>query len=181
MSDYNLQYTWSGFDAAGRVISGSDFQDEFEAIQTAVNSKADSSDVGKVLQVVYGDAASTVTLTNSSAYADNATASITPSSTSSKILIIANPYLVYSLNGANQSNVRFYIDRDGTSIYGPQNFKIQDTYVNTGIIAQPVIHYLDSPATTSSVTYTVKAGNAVSTGTFISYDTSSITLMEIAP
>lgn len=48
MSDYNLQYTWSGFDAASRVISGSDFQDEFEAIQVAVNSKADASNIGIV-------------------------------------------------------------------------------------------------------------------------------------
>jgi len=46
MSNYNLQFTWSGFDAANRVISGADFQTEFEAIQTAVNSKLDTTNAG---------------------------------------------------------------------------------------------------------------------------------------
>jgi len=46
MSDYNLQVSWSGKDAlsdsdADKVISGDDFNTEFTAVQTAVNSKAD--------------------------------------------------------------------------------------------------------------------------------------------
>ena len=46
MSDYTLAVTWSGKDGlsdsdAGKVISGSDFNSEFTAIRTAVNSKAD--------------------------------------------------------------------------------------------------------------------------------------------
>ena len=46
MSNYNLQVSWSGKDAlsdsdADKVISGSDFNTEFTAVKTAVNSKAD--------------------------------------------------------------------------------------------------------------------------------------------
>jgi len=46
MSNYNLQVTWSGKDAlsdsdADKVISGDDFNTEFTAVKTAVNSKAD--------------------------------------------------------------------------------------------------------------------------------------------
>ena len=46
MSNYNLQVTWSGKDALSdsdpdKVISGSDFNTEFTAVKTAVNSKAD--------------------------------------------------------------------------------------------------------------------------------------------
>ena len=46
MSDYTLAVSWSGKDAlsdsdAGKVISGDDFNSEFTAIRTAVNSKAD--------------------------------------------------------------------------------------------------------------------------------------------
>ena len=46
MSDYTLAVSWSGKDAlsdsdAGKVISGGDFNSEFTAIRTAVNSKAD--------------------------------------------------------------------------------------------------------------------------------------------
>ena len=41
MSDYSLQVVWSGKDAAGGIISGNDFHDEFTEVQGAVNSKAD--------------------------------------------------------------------------------------------------------------------------------------------
>ena len=46
MSNYNLQVTWSGKDALSdsdpdKVISGGDFNTEFTAVKTAVNSKAD--------------------------------------------------------------------------------------------------------------------------------------------
>lgn len=46
MSDYTLAVNWSGKDGlsdsdAAKVISGSDFNTEFTAVRTAVNSKAD--------------------------------------------------------------------------------------------------------------------------------------------
>ena len=45
MSDYNLQISWSGKDALAdsdpdKVVSGGDFNTEFLAVKTAVNSKA---------------------------------------------------------------------------------------------------------------------------------------------
>jgi hypothetical protein len=44
MSDYSISVSWSGKDAladsdAAKVISGADFNTEFTAVQTAVNSK----------------------------------------------------------------------------------------------------------------------------------------------
>jgi len=46
MSDYTIAVSWSGKDAladsdANKVISGGDFNTEFTAVQTAINSKAD--------------------------------------------------------------------------------------------------------------------------------------------
>lgn len=46
MSNYNLQISWDGKDALGdadpdKIISGDDFDTEFKAVKTAVNSKAD--------------------------------------------------------------------------------------------------------------------------------------------
>jgi len=46
MADYTLAVSWSGKDAladsdANKVISGADFNTEFSAVQTAINSKAD--------------------------------------------------------------------------------------------------------------------------------------------
>ena len=49
MSNYTILTDWVGKDSlsdsdANKVISGSDFQTEFEAVRTAVDSKADSTD-----------------------------------------------------------------------------------------------------------------------------------------
>jgi hypothetical protein len=50
MSNYNIQISWSGKDALpdsdpAKVISGNDFQTEFEAVRTAINSKAETVDI----------------------------------------------------------------------------------------------------------------------------------------
>jgi hypothetical protein len=46
MSNYNVQISWSAKDALSdsdpsKVISGTDFQTEFDAVKTAVNTKAE--------------------------------------------------------------------------------------------------------------------------------------------
>ena len=48
MANYTIQISWSGKDALSdsdpaKVISGTDFQTEFAAVQTAINSKADKN------------------------------------------------------------------------------------------------------------------------------------------
>ena len=48
MSNYTIAVGWSGKDAladtdAGKVVSGADFNTEFSAVRTAVNSKADTN------------------------------------------------------------------------------------------------------------------------------------------
>jgi len=190
MSNYTKATDFAAKDAlptgnAAKVVKGTEIDDEFAAIQTAIATKLDTSTFntfksgGTVLQVVYGNAASDENTSNSQTYVDSATASITPSSTSNKILIIGNPHLTISRSGANQAQVSYYIDKDGSSIYEPQFVKIQDTYQNAGFIISPVLHYLDSPATTSEITYTIKARNDNSTGSFTSFEEGSITLLEI--
>ena len=52
MSTYSITVDWDGKDAladssAAKVISGDDFQTEFEAVRTAVNSKADLTNSGQ--------------------------------------------------------------------------------------------------------------------------------------
>jgi len=191
MSNYTKATDFAAKDSlptgnAAKVVKGTEIDDEFAAIQTAITTKLDTSTFntfksgGTVLQVVYGNAASDQTTSNSTSYVDSATASITPSSSSNKILVLCNQYSSISDNGANQGQTSFYIDRDGTNIYTPGVIKIQDTYVNFGMQVIFPAHYLDSPATTASVTYTIKARNDVSSGgTFISKAASSITLLEI--
>jgi len=62
MSDFTPQVAWSGKDAlsdgdSNKIISGSDFNTEFSGVQTAVNSKYDSSDLSTALQPYNADTA----------------------------------------------------------------------------------------------------------------------------
>jgi len=64
MSDYTIQVSWSGKDSLAdsdpnKIISGSDFNTEFYAVQTAINSKYDSTDLGVTLQQYDADTAKT--------------------------------------------------------------------------------------------------------------------------
>jgi len=67
MSNYNIQISWSGKDSLSdsdplKVISGADFQTEFEAVRTAINSKAESTDI---LALVYPVGSIYINATNS--------------------------------------------------------------------------------------------------------------------
>ena len=55
MANYNIQISWSGKDSLAdsdplKVISGTDFQTEFEAVRAAINSKAELS---TILSAIY--------------------------------------------------------------------------------------------------------------------------------
>ena len=105
--------------------------------------------VGSVIQTVEAQAQSANT-TPSTSFADvNGTSiSITPSSTSNKVLIMWN--CGGMSNGSNNS-IRFKVFRNSTEVrYIPRY-----SYSNgTDWFPTPIaIQYLDSPTTTSSVTY----------------------------
>lgn len=144
-------------------------------------SKA-SLPTGSVLQVVQGTYATLVT-NSTTTYADSGlTATITPTSATSKILA----YVV------TNSRVR----RAGAYAYGYVNLVrtstqlleyFFSTYNNAGtdcsVTQTPTICYLDSPATTSAITYKMqlKSGSAGSTmETTYDGNLSTIVLMEIA-
>ena len=70
MSTYTILTDWVGKDSlsdsdANKVVSGSDFQTEFEAVQSAVNDKAESGGGAGVNFAASLLAASTVTSTGS--------------------------------------------------------------------------------------------------------------------
>jgi len=79
MSNYNLQIAWSGKDALAdsdpdKVVSGGDFNTEFLAVKTSVNSKADLANTS---QVVTAATAAAGTNTNQVATTAFTTAAIT--------------------------------------------------------------------------------------------------------
>ena len=157
---------------------------------------------GSIIQVVSA-ARSPTSQTNSSTYntwiTTNTKATITPSSTSSKILILICEALYYNNGGGTFPNINAGIQRaisGGATTNGIGGFTVlyQDNRSTGAIFGQQEIpchvSYVDSPATTSAVTYTFQfngASNSAGTS-FANMDYNSaglgtngfVTLMEIA-
>lgn len=139
---------------------------------------------GKVLQVV---SASTTTATTiaSNTYADTTiTATITPTASTSKILVIISAnQLVANSSPTTFVRSKARIMRDATQIieypYAQQVEGASATYISTVVMCS--FSYLDSPATTSATTYKLQGASANSNvAAFQDGSTPSvITLLEI--
>jgi hypothetical protein len=144
---------------------------------------------GNVLQVVQATTGTDTTITATS-YTDitNLSVSITPTSASSKILVLVQISGRY-YTGQNDNRI-FYtnIVRGSTQIHEISTDELQSGIGASSFAIYPALSsliYLDSPATTSSTTYKVQAkiNDAASTtaANFNGQDgVSTITLMEIA-
>jgi len=104
---------------------------------------------GAVLQVVYADTATSVTNSTTTTYADTLlTASLTPTSATSKVLILVSQ--IYQTTNTGFGSIRLL--RDSTSIWLPGiDFQLGASVTdNRGMFN---LVYLDSPSTISAVTY----------------------------
>ena len=138
---------------------------------------------GSVLQVVSATTNTQVT-SASSTYADTGlTATITPTSSTSKILVLIDHADCYKLT--NDTALKVQLLRGSTSLF-VMGANVGNTSTTTQNNAGSVsCNYLDSPATTSATTYKTqfasRQNNAtVSIGYGTNESTSTITLMEIA-
>ena len=141
---------------------------------TFPNSTIQAS-AGIVLQVVRATFTATYSVLGS-AVSTGITASITPKSTSSKILITINGRLFIATGG----EMILSVYRNASSIQS--NYTLYSSASAMAQLATQVAY--DSPATTSSTTYTLYIASANTTG-YINPNgagdgPSSITLMEIA-
>jgi len=131
---------------------------------------------GSVLQVVNATASTQVSTTSATYVTTGLAATITPTSNTSKILILANP----AIQGAASQNTNLTLYKAGSNLLGAVGFG----YVNAGGQATNQITaclYLDSPATTSATTYEFYFKVSGGTAYFgVGASTSTITLMEIA-
>jgi len=112
---------------------------------------------------------------------------ITPQATTSKILVLAN-----ICGGSAASNVYINLVRNGTNIAqstgGTQNQTVFWGLPTASVMQQAPINYLDSPATTSAVTYKIQVNSSGGTLTYINgrasdgyyAGVSSITVLEIS-
>ena len=142
---------------------------------------------GKVLQVVQGSTSTPVS-NSTNVYADTGlSASITPSSTSSKILVLVTHNNNYKSAGNANNVMRLRLFRGATAIDTITTVNWNGT-ANEQTISSVTFNYLDSPSTTSSTTYKTQFMNQNNTASVsVHYDqggawpgtSSYITLIEI--
>ena len=144
------------------------------------SGRAILNQTGSVLQVVSALYGTQVTSSTGTIIDTGLSATITPSSTSSKILVMVSQAGVFKANVASVGS-NFYINRAGVnlSLFGyVVGYTSVATYIGTTISGV----YLDSPATTSATIYkTTFSSSGVATD--VQRDNagiSSIVLMEIA-
>ena len=145
---------------------------------------------GKVLQVVHSSTSTGASTSATTLIDTNLSGTITPSSTSSKILVIVN----HADNDKNlgDCNQRIHLFR-GTTFLLEFARNLNNTGDSTEQRTESGCSYLDSPSTTSATTYSLKVGGNGSTTIYINRSgrdsnntnedgryASTITLMEIA-
>jgi hypothetical protein len=132
-----------------------------------------------VLQVVQGTTTTGTTTASASFVTTNLTATITPQSTTSKILIqVTGPIDSAATN--SQANGTIYRNNT-TNLGGAAGFT--NIFSNSGrIIGSLAMNYLDSPATTSATTYTVYINGSNGSSIIFPQGTNlaTITLTEIS-
>lgn len=172
---------------AGKIVKGTEIDTEFTAIASAISSKADSNSptftgtpaaptasagtnttqvaTTAFVQALGGRILQTVTQkftnssqTSSTSYSDTfATVTITPSSTSSKILLISSGMLA-CFNYAGYAAIRMVRNSGSNVIVGDQLL-----WASNGFTQAPyqtysgmTLHCVDSPSTTSAITYKIQ-------------------------
>jgi hypothetical protein len=136
-----------------------------------------------IVQVVHITSSTKTNHSNNSFTDTGFDATITPRYDNSKILVLGN-FSIY-LSGAQQNNVaETAVYRNDSTVLGKFTVRAYD-YGSSGVLMErPVsMNFLDSPATTSTVTYTLYT-KMTSGNTLIfnddADDSSSFTLMEIS-
>jgi hypothetical protein len=162
----------TAIDAKGDLIAGTG-ADTFARLGVGTNGQvltADSAEAtglkwasaaggGKVLQVVMGNYTTPTVTVSSTTFTDTGmSASITPSATSSKILVLTSqPFYMYK-SGAEMA-IGLKVLRGATVIADLSGGGDSGWYMNTNngsradMQGRVAFNYLDSPATTSSTTY----------------------------
>jgi len=187
----------TAIDAKGDLIAGTG-ADAFSRLAVGTNGyllTADSAEAtglkwaapagggGKVLQVVFASTGTTVSSTSNSYIDTNLTATITPTSNTSKVLVLIGQQM-YS---DDRAYISWQLVKNGSSVFVFADVMMLFEYSNVNIIARGISNagnYLDSPASTSALTYKTQfkrkggSGSVVmQPGTNESYST--ITLLEI--
>jgi hypothetical protein len=145
---------------------------------------------GSVLQVVYGSYAVETSVASTSYTDTGLSVSITPTSATSKILILVSQAMqVIVFSSSNFATTQMQIVKNGSSIIDFQHSLAISAATNGSGYIQSLTtlskSYLDSPASTSALTYKTQGKNGTTSNSYSatyqpSQGVSTMILMEIA-
>tara|TARA_Y100000114_G_C11676104_1_gene286274 strand:+ start:118 stop:618 length:501 start_codon:yes stop_codon:yes gene_type:complete len=159
-----------------------------DAIKTRAGAVPRASDVGinvtgSVIQTVYSSLSSSESTTSESFVNTSLAASITPTSSSNKILVMVNAAMYSNSNSIHAVAGVFRGDVSGTAL-GNGTYNLGSAYAGSSAVKGYVCcAILDSPSTTSATTYTIGMRRNGSSGTAyinVNSESSTIVLQEIA-
>jgi hypothetical protein len=143
------------------------------ATLTATTFQKGGNTFPPILQVVQATSTTSFSMTSSSFSATNLTGSITPFFNTSKVLILACATWFIQA-----SNVSAYatLTRGSTNLAGAGNFiaELFGKSISTSLGSPLMMFYLDSPATTSSTSYSVYCKNSDNASTLVLGDGGSL-------
>ena len=150
--------TITGISAGGLpdgTVTADDLASTLDLSGKTVTLAAGGTGYGKVLQVVSNTFAQRSSTTSTSFVASHLTDSITPTSASSKILVLVQS--ATSTEATNRSEyITLYRNSTNLNVGGDPTVGMGQFWNTAGTLRVPFnITWLDSPATTSSVSYTV--------------------------
>ena len=138
---------------------------------------------GVIVQVVQATSTTMTTSTSSTYATTGLEASITPTSTSNKVLIKMVSPMTGFAGGTEHNRGALKVYRggaSGTSVSG----RLSTQYCEDDFYSDAVITFLDSPSTTSATTYTIMLARHGGTGTYSfnrdGAQTATSVLMEVA-
>ena len=174
----------SGSTGVDKIQDGTIVNADINASAAIAGTKINGS-FGKVLQVV-NVFTTTETTSSSTTYADiGLGATITPSSTSSKILVITSIPIrkrIQTSGSSNDGGAHLKLVRGSTDLKVIGQYIAWDNQNNWGQ-ETPSMTWLDSPSTTSATVYKIQMHSSVASNyAYTCHDTSVATLllMEIA-
>jgi hypothetical protein len=151
-----------------------------DEIQDAAGKKI-VQNTGSILQIKQNTSGTNGSTTSTSAYSDiDPSVSITPTSSSNKILVIATISSESMGSGSDRGiNLRLMRGTTELTVQQYEHYSSSDTAQRIGL---STFVWLDSPATTSSTTYKCqfKSYGSSSTARVNYYGETSVTVMEIS-